>query len=82
MQKASKATKRSIVWESPPPKSMKFNVDRAARGKPKPAGIGGVLRDCNAAVKAIFSMSIGVADSNMAKLLTVREALNMFVETR
>ena len=41
-----------------------------------------MLRDCNASVKAVFSKSIGVADSNMAELLAVREALQLFVVTR
>ena len=54
-------------------------MDGFARGKPEPAGIGGVLRDFNAAVKAVFSKSIGVVDSNVAKLLVVREALKLFV---
>ena len=71
-----------MVWESLPFESMKFNVDGAVRGKPELAGIGGVLRDCNAAVKAVFSMSIRVANSNMAELLTVREALKVFVASR
>ena len=31
--KISKATKRAIVWESPPPDSIKFNMDGSARGK-------------------------------------------------
>ena len=82
VKKASKATKRSILWDPLPFESLKFNVDGAARSKPGPTGIGGVFRDCNAAVKAIFSGSIGVVDSNMAKLLAVREALKVFVASR
>ena len=74
--------KRSFTWEPPPPEFLKFNVDGSARGKPGVTGIGGVLRDCNAAVKMIFSKSIGVADSNMNELLAVREALKMFTTSR
>ena len=56
-----------------PPGSLKFNVDGSARGKPGPAGIGGVLKDCMAVTKAVFSRAIGVADSNVAELLAVRD---------
>ena len=77
--KEGKTNKRPIVWTTPHPDFLKFNVDDSARGKPGPAGIGGVLRDCNASVKAVFSKSIGVVDSNLAELLAVREALQLFV---
>ena len=80
--KVRKASKRTIVWDCPVPDYLKFNVDGSVRGKPGPAGIGGVLRDCNASVKAIFSKHIGEVDSNMAELLAVREALRLFVTTR
>ena len=67
---------------TPSPASMKFNVDGSARGKPGAAGIGGVLKDSNAFVKAVFSKSIGVADSNLAELLAVCKALKVFAATR
>lgn len=37
-----------------------FNVDKAAKGKPKPAGIGGVLWDSGSFVLATFSKYIGL----------------------
>ena len=74
--------KKAIIWKCPPLDSLKFNVDGSAKGKPGPASIGGVLRDCRFAVKAVFSKSIGVADSNVVELLAVREALKIFVATR
>ena len=54
VSKVSKVNKRSIVWETPSSNYLKFNMDRSTRGKPGSVGIGGVLRDCNAAIKAIF----------------------------
>ena len=57
-------------------------MDRSARGKPDPAVIGGVLRDCMAATKVVFSRAIGVADSNVAELLAVREALRIFAASK
>ena len=57
-------------------------MDGSTKGNLGPAGIGGVLRDCNAAVKVVFSKSIGVIDSNMVELFAVRKALMVFVATR
>ena len=70
------------MWVSPPLNFMKFNVDDFAKGKPRLADIGGVLRDWKVAVKVVFSKPIGVADSNVAELLTVLEALRIFVASR
>ena len=41
-----------------------------------------MLRDNTAAVKLVFSKAIGVADSNVAELLVVREALSVFATSR
>ena len=68
-------------WNALPCGFMKFNVDGSSVGKPGPAGIGGVLRDNSTAVKAVFSKSIGVADSNVAELLAVREAMHIFLSS-
>ena len=56
-------------------------MDGSAKGKPKPAGIGSVLRYCNVVVKVVFSKFIGVVNSNVAKLLAVQKALKLFVTT-
>ena len=69
-----KIVKEPTCWKFPTPRYMKFNVDGSFKGKPRPAGIGGVLRDCSGAFKAVFSKAIGLADSNVAELLAVREA--------
>ncbi|XVE57145.1 hypothetical protein DITRI_Ditri04bG0068200 [Diplodiscus trichospermus] len=61
------------VWNSEY-SSLKINVDGSALGKPGLAGIGGVLRDHLSNVKAFFSKSIGISDSNHAELLAIREA--------
>ena len=74
-----KPVKVITSWKHPPADAMKFNVDDSSKGKPRPAGIGGVLRDSSTIVKIIFSKSIGVADSNVAELLAIREAMGIFV---
>ncbi|XVE77345.1 hypothetical protein DITRI_Ditri13aG0055200 [Diplodiscus trichospermus] len=42
-------------WIAPPFGALKFNVDGSARGKPGPAGIGGILRDHRGVAKVRFS---------------------------
>ena len=63
---------------SPPLNVLKFKVDGAARGKPGPAGIGGVL--CNSKGEVLFMLSkhVGVRDSNEAEVLVILEALWCF----
>lgn len=46
-----------------------FNVDGVAQGKLGPAGIGGVLRNAKGVVLVTYFKSIGVGDSNKAKIL-------------
>ncbi|OMO63114.1 hypothetical protein COLO4_32709 [Corchorus olitorius] len=65
-------------WSKPPPGSLKFNVDGSAFGKHGPAGIGGVLRDEEGNTLVVFSKSIGVADSNFAEVMAIREAFIIF----
>ena len=43
---------------------------------PRLAGIGGVIRDCKGQVLFVFSKSIGIVDSNLAKLMAVINALS------
>ena len=71
-----------IIWKAPPSDIMKFNVDGSSKGKPGPAGIGGVLRDNSATIKIVFSKAVGVVESNAAELLAVREVLRIFVSSR
>ncbi|KAK9266420.1 hypothetical protein L1049_012440 [Liquidambar formosana] len=66
------------LWKSPPSTTLKFNVDGSAKGKPGPGGIGGVLRDDSGGVIYLFSIPVGIVDSNFAELLAVREALRLF----
>ncbi|XVE60389.1 hypothetical protein DITRI_Ditri05aG0124900 [Diplodiscus trichospermus] len=68
-------------WSAPPVEAVKFNVDGSSVGKPGPAGIGGILRDHAGNVKARFSKSIGVADSNLAELMAIREAFLVFLSS-
>ncbi|XVF38072.1 hypothetical protein REPUB_Repub20aG0066200 [Reevesia pubescens] len=64
------------------PNYWKFNVDGSAYGKPGPASCGGVLRDCNCNIAAIFSGLLRVLDSNEAELVAIRHALKVFKNSR
>eukprot|EP00268_Persea_americana_P068029 TRINITY_DN9427_c0_g3_i1.p1 TRINITY_DN9427_c0_g3~~TRINITY_DN9427_c0_g3_i1.p1 ORF type:complete len:256 (+),score=22.30 TRINITY_DN9427_c0_g3_i1:1157-1924(+) len=67
-----------VHWSPSPIGMLKFNVDGAARGKPGPASIGGVLRNSRGEVLFMFSKSVGVCDSNKAEVLAILEALQYF----
>ena len=54
-----------------------FNVDGFARGKPGPAGIGGVLRDSRGKVLCVFSLFVSVRDSNEARLMAIGKATDL-----
>ncbi|GJR64984.1 reverse transcriptase [Tanacetum coccineum] len=67
-------------WCPPVVGSFKFNVNGAARGKRGPASIGGVLRNNCGVVLAVFSISVGALDSNVAKVMEIKEAYRMVNE--
>ncbi|XVE80966.1 hypothetical protein DITRI_Ditri15bG0024200 [Diplodiscus trichospermus] len=69
----------SISWVSPNVGELKFNVDGSALGKPGPTGIGGILRDHLGIKKMAFSKPTGIADSNIAELMAIREAFILFI---
>ncbi|XVF73337.1 hypothetical protein PTKIN_Ptkin12aG0193300 [Pterospermum kingtungense] len=71
-----------LSWSPPPEDSIKINVDGSSLGKPGHAGIGGVLRDHTGAELCCFSKYAGVVDSNIAELLAIREAVEVFLASR
>lgn len=68
-----------MVWDPPFLGALKFNVDREARRKPGPAGIGAVLHNGDGMVLVMFSKHVGRMESNEAEVLAILEALQMFV---
>lgn len=65
------------MWSPPPCGVLKFNMDGAARGKPGPAGIGGVLRNHLGSISVVFSEFVGSLESNEAEVLSIRRALTL-----
>ncbi|EOY23054.1 Uncharacterized protein TCM_015057 [Theobroma cacao] len=74
--------RKGIQWDKPRYGQMKFNVDGAARGCPRPTGIGGILRDHRGEVKIIFSKPISETDSNFAEMMAIKEAFLIFSVSR
>ncbi|KAL4291112.1 hypothetical protein GQ457_14G017520 [Hibiscus cannabinus] len=68
-----------VEWIPPVRGARKFNVDGSARGKPGPAGCGGVLRDASGCILALFSGPLGIVDSNMEELHAIVAALEMLI---
>lgn len=66
----------STHWSAPRLGFLKFNVDSYSLGAS--AGLGGVLRNERGLIIALFSKSIAIADSNVAELSAISEALEMF----
>ena len=48
-----------IHWDPPPEKVFKLNFDGASMGNSRPVGYGGVCRDANGKVLAIYLGAIG-----------------------
>ncbi|KAK2639286.1 hypothetical protein Ddye_027081 [Dipteronia dyeriana] len=67
------------VWRPPVKNLLKFNVNGSVRGKPGPAGIGGVLRDFTGKFLCMFSLYVAVLDSNLAELLAIEKACSLVV---
>ncbi|XVE77262.1 hypothetical protein DITRI_Ditri13aG0048100 [Diplodiscus trichospermus] len=70
-----------VQWTHPPDGVLKFNVDGAAIGKPRPARNGVIFKDDGAKKKIVFSKSRGVVASNLAELLAMREAFELFLSS-
>ncbi|EOY19776.1 Uncharacterized protein TCM_045115 [Theobroma cacao] len=65
-------------WSTPPPGTLKLNTDGAAKGKPGPVGIGGVIRNHHGFIWGTFSENIGIEDSNFAEFYAIREGISFF----
>ena len=63
---------RILVSLSPPPLGfLKFDINRAARGKPGLVGIEGVLHDGKAEVLFQFSKNADVEDPNEVEVMAI-----------
>lgn len=63
-------------WKRPDVVCLKFNVDGATKGKPRSAGIGGVLLNHRSEILYFSTEPIGIKDSNEAELVAIKKALH------
>ena len=57
-------------------------MDGSARYSPGMARIGGVLRNCTGKVMCLFSLHIGIHDSNLAESRAIHKACEICCEAR
>jgi ribonuclease HI len=57
--------------------SFKWNVDGYSLGKPGPFGIGGVLQNHHDHLLGMFSVPVGILDSNIAELRAIVKAIEL-----
>jgi ribonuclease HI len=57
--------------------SFKWNVDGSSLGKPGPSGIGGVLRNHHGHLLGMFSVLVGILDSNIAELRAIVKTIEL-----
>jgi len=60
---------------------LKFNIDGASKGNPRVVGYGGVIRDLQGYIKIIFHNHLGKATNNMAELMTLKQCLEILIES-
>ena len=65
------------MWSPQIINSFKWNMDGSFLGKPGPSGIGGVLQNHHGHLLGIFSLPVGILDSNIAKLRVVVKAIEL-----
>ena len=65
------------MWSPPITNSFKWNVDGSSIGKVGPSGIGGVLQNHHGILLGIFSLSVGILDSNITELRAVVKAIKL-----
>ena len=67
----------SLSWLPPPPVIFKLNFDGASKGNPGPAGFGGIFRNSQGDIQAIYYGSIGWDTNNSAELEGLWQGLNL-----
>lgn len=60
---------------------FKFSVDRATTASSNEARIRGIFQSNDGLIKFMFSKTIGLRNSNLAKILATREAFLIFTNS-
>ncbi|CAA6672649.1 unnamed protein product [Spirodela intermedia] len=65
----------TVYWRPPPIGHLKLNVDGAARGNPRPARGGGILRDHTRSIIFIFSHYYDIQTYTAAEAMAIHVGL-------
>lgn len=77
MRGCTRRKKSNTTWSILELGFCKFNVDGAARGKPGPAGIRGVVHNDRESMMLAFSEPTGIMESNEVELLAIKRAVHL-----
>ncbi|EOY07882.1 Uncharacterized protein TCM_022202 [Theobroma cacao] len=70
-----------VSWQPSKDGDLKFNVDSSTKGKPKPVGCGGNLKNSDRFVVGVFFGLLDCQESNLAELLAIPYALQLFASS-
>ena len=73
--KQLKYVPRIIKWIAPLEPFIKLNIDGSSLGNLRLAGASGLLRNCSGSWVSGFSLNMGIASNNIAKLGAIRQDL-------
>jgi len=73
----SQTLRTVVMWSPPITNRFKWNVDGSSIGKLGPFGIDDALRNHYGILLGIFSLSVGILDSNIAELRAVIKAIEL-----
>ena len=76
----SQTLSTGVTWSPSMTNRFKWNVDEYSIGKPDLSGIGGVLRNHHGILLGIFSLSVGILNSNVVELRTVSGGATMEIK--
>jgi len=65
------------IWIPLPTAFLKLNFDKAFRGNPGPATIGGVLRDSKGEIQHIYSQALGEGTNNEMEFIALEQGLRI-----
>lgn len=73
--KLVKGSREDCSWTPPPPRWVKINFDKAAKGNPGPVGCRGVIKDENGIFISIVVLPVGCQTNHLAKAIGAYQGL-------
>jgi ribonuclease HI len=66
--------------ETPQEGFVKLNFDKASKGNPGPAGVGGIFRNHQGETLLLYASSLGISTNNATKLAGLRRGMELAIE--